>query len=504
MISLVFALSFSFAACLVLTPMARSLGARYGLVDLPDGQRKLHRKPIPVAGGPAVLLAGALAVAAAYLVFNGLREDLREHSQLLLGLLCSASVLCVCGMVDDSRGLRGRYKLLAQCVSVAILMAFGVSVRFIRLFGWDIDLGPFATPFTGFLLLGAINSLNLIDGMDGLLSSVGAINCLALAAMAYLTGKWCEATVALALAGALLGFLCYNFPPASIFLGDSGSMVVGLVLGALAIQGSFKASATVTLATPLVLLALPIFDTTAAIVRRMLTGRSIFTTDRGHVHHCLLQRGLSVRCSLLLLLFVCLVLSGGGYASVAFNNEFIAVATGLAVVGTLIATKLFGYAEAVLIKERLTDLGSALITSSEIRQVEVHLQGSAAWQELWNNLKERAVELKLVHLRLDVNAPAIHENYHARWDRRGEDVGESPTLWRLQMPLAADGQSLGCLEIYGQRDHEPMWQRIAKLWELADTSTTCLLAKGPVARDQVFRRRELVPPLMTPVSGGTV
>src|SRR5204863_5259620 len=130
---------------------------------------------------------------------------------------------------------------------------------------------------------------------DGLLSSVGLIICLAMGSMAFLTGSWATACVAMALAGAMLGFLRYNFPPASIFMGDCGSMLVGLVVGVLAIQGSLKGPATAALAAPLALLTIPIFDTLAAIVRRKMTGRSVYATDRGHLHDCMLQRGLTAR-----------------------------------------------------------------------------------------------------------------------------------------------------------------------------------------------------------------
>src|SRR5262245_26371483 len=128
----------------------------------------------------------------------------------------------------------------------------------------------------------------MLDGMDGLLGVISLILSLPMAAMVVLAHRWPAAPVAHALAGALLGFLFYTFPPASIFLGDTGSMLVGLVIGVLAIQTSLKSPATLVLATPVALLAIPILDTTAAIVRRKLTGRSVYTTDRCHLHHCLL------------------------------------------------------------------------------------------------------------------------------------------------------------------------------------------------------------------------
>src|SRR5205085_2901248 len=154
--------------------------------------------------------------------------------------------------------------------AVAIVMGFGLQIKSIGLLGMHVDLGLLAAPFTVFWLLGAINSLNLIDGMDGLLGSIGVIVTLSMAVMALLVGQWLAACVAAALAGALLGFLCFNFPPAAIFMGDCGSMLVGLVVGVLAIQSSLKGPATVALAGPLALLVIPIFDTSAAIVRRKL------------------------------------------------------------------------------------------------------------------------------------------------------------------------------------------------------------------------------------------
>src|SRR5262249_12135905 len=271
-----------------------------------------------------------------------------------------AVLICAVGVVDDFVGLRGRHKLLGQIAAALTVIGFGVCVRRVQVFGWEIELGLLAVPFTLCWLLGAVNSLNLIDGMDGLLGSLGVIVSLTLAAVAALAGQWLAAVVAVALAGALVGFLRYNLPPASIFLGDGGSMVIGLVLGTLAIQGSLKAPATVVLSAPVVLLTLPLFDTTAAVVRRKLTGRSIYTTDRGHLHHCLQRRGLS-RPGVLVLVGACCLLTGGAVvASRAFDIEWVAIVTALSVVGTLIVTRLFGHAEAVLVKERLAAVVASL------------------------------------------------------------------------------------------------------------------------------------------------
>jgi UDP-GlcNAc:undecaprenyl-phosphate GlcNAc-1-phosphate transferase len=349
-------------------------------------------------------------------------------------------------------------------------------------FGFEFDLGLLAVPFTLLWLLAAVNSLNLLDGMDGLLGSIGVIVSLTLAALAALTGGGATVVVAVALAGALLGFLRYNLPPASIFLGDCGSMVVGLVLGTLAIHGSLKAPATIVLAAPTVLLTLPLFDTAAAIVRRKLTGRSIYTTDRGHLHHCLLRRGLSRAGVLLLVSGFCLVTGCGVLASRAFNNDLFAVLTGAAVVGILVVTRLFGHAEALLIKVRLVGLGSSLLRPRDgrpVHQQEVRLQGTVDWTRLWARLTAEAARRNLRELRLDVNAPAMHEGYHARWDRFDPE-SEHITEWRAEIPLSLHGHDVGRVAIAGPDDGEPAWVKLAAFSALVE-GFTAELTPAPVA-----------------------
>jgi UDP-GlcNAc:undecaprenyl-phosphate/decaprenyl-phosphate GlcNAc-1-phosphate transferase len=461
-------LAVSFVLSLALLPLAKILARWCGLVDRPDGRRKIHGGAIPLAGGPVILVATSLAVVAALLFPFPFGNVAGSDDFSLLGLLCGSLAIATLGVLDDRYALRGRHKLFGQIFAAGIVIASGVLVREVQLFGFHLELGPLAVPFTLFLLLGAINSLNLIDGMDGLLGSVGLILSLALAAMAALAGHGCAAVVAVALAGALLGFLPFNLPPASVFLGDSGSMVVGLVLGTLAIQSSLKTPATIALATPVALLTLPIFDTTAAILRRKLTGRSLFATDRGHLHHCLLRKGLSTWGALLLICFFSLVVGSGVLASRAFNNDWIALLTALTVISILVTTRLFGHAELMLVKERLLSLGLWYFQGEAgPRQIAVRLQGSAEWKELWVRLIEHAETRQLLHLRLDVNAPALHEGFHARWDR-GLEEAEPLNRWRMEMPLTANGVVLGRLDLAGEQGEEPAWRQVAAVTRIMD------------------------------------
>lgn len=460
----------SLGVCLALTPVVRDLAAWGGLVDRPDRRRKLHSRPTPVGGGVAVLLAGVAGVSAAFLVDNPWREQLRDQARPLLGLLVAAVVIAGVGLLDDWGVLRGRHKVLGQVVAIGILMTSGLVVRGVQLFGWQLDLGLLAVPFTAFLLLGSINSLNLLDGMDGLLSTVGLIVVLAMAAMAVLGGKGMAACVAVALAGGLLGFLRYNRPPASIFLGDTGSMLIGLTVGVLAIQSSLKGPAMVALAAPLACLTIPIADSLAAILRRKLTGRSIMTTDRGHLHHCLLRRGLSAWGVLGWVSVLCLLAVVGALACTAFNNELFALLSAASVVGILVGVRLFGHAEFLLVRQR----GAAFFASflrfrSPGKPVEsaIRLQGSADWKRAWSAVTACAGALNLRSLCLDVNAPALHEDYHARWSCRREQ-GENPGLWSAEIPLMVGGQAAGRVEVTGHRDDQPVWEKIAILTKLVE------------------------------------
>jgi len=468
MLPLLVILGISFLVSCILTPVARNLSGRCGLVDCPDTHRKMHAKPVPVAGGIAVLASTCLVLAGTLLIPGPLQESLGDCSSLLLGLFLAALFLCALGVLDDCHGLRGRHKLFGQIVAVGIVIAFDVQVHNIQVFGWNIELGLLAIPFTFFWLLGAVNSLNLIDGMDGLLGSVGAIISVAMALMAILSGHWAAACVAMALAGAVLGFLRYNLPPATIFLGDAGSMVIGLVVGVLGIQSALKGPATIALVAPLAMLTIPILDTAAAVVRRKLTGRSIYTTDRGHLHHCLQHRGLSTWFTLLVISFFCLLSVLGALASLALKNELVAVLTVFAVITILVMTRLFGYAELLLIKKRLIQSVIGFMPGAAragVRHLEMHLQGTTAWTRLLHRLTSPALDLNLQTVCLDVNAPALHEEYHAQWDRTEEPL-QGACLWYADLPLVINGRNLGRLKVAGYPDTEDIAGKIATLTRL--------------------------------------
>lgn len=280
----------AFLAALVvtygLTPLARRLALHYDVLDVPD-ERKVHEGRIPRLGGVAIYVGFIVASILAM-----------ERSVFWAGLLVSGSVVFLLGLVDDIRGIRAQYKLLGQIAAAMCAVAFGIRVEFLsNPFDGLIVLGNLAVPVTVLWIVGVTNALNLIDGLDGLAAGTAAIASLTIALVSWLEGQPEVAKGALILAGCALGFLRYNFHPASIFMGDSGSMFLGLALAVLSVQGLAKSAAFVSLFVPAVILGLPLLDTFMAIWRRFGRGESVFCPDKQHLHHCLLDLGLSQRQS---------------------------------------------------------------------------------------------------------------------------------------------------------------------------------------------------------------
>jgi UDP-GlcNAc:undecaprenyl-phosphate/decaprenyl-phosphate GlcNAc-1-phosphate transferase len=489
------AMGLAFLLSLALTPLLRDLAGRVGLVDGPDGRRKHQQRPIPRAGGIAIFIATIGAIfGASQIGFKELNEQFQRTS-LLWSLLGAAAVIVIVGLIDDYRGLRGRHKLIGQFCAVSVLVFSGdLSISEVSLFGQHLYVGAFGLVLTYAWMIGIINAINLIDGMDGLLGLIGAIVCMTLAVIAMYSGNLYAAVVAVALAGSIIGFLCFNLPPASVYLGDCGSMLIGLVVGALSIQGKLKGGAAMALAAPIAVLILPILDTTAAIARRKLTGRSIYTTDRGHLHHCLLSSGMNRSVVLILVGVFGLITSAGAVATIVLHNDLYAVAAALVVVVLLIATRLFGYAELVLAKEKVRALFLLLWNgnhSDRSHQTKVRLQGSVQWQGIWDDLTTAAMENNLRSLCLNVNAPALNEGYHAQWNRFSSAVSdEEASDWSADVPICLGGRVIGRLSAVGMFDVEPTWVKLQHLAEIVQrteqqvellTETHAVQSRAPAA-----------------------
>ncbi|HET6497586.1 MAG TPA: MraY family glycosyltransferase [Coriobacteriia bacterium] len=299
-----------------LTPFVRRFSLGAGVVDRPE-DRKVHTSEVPRLGGVAI--AGGLFAAAALQVAGevllGWRPALTAGGPQVIGCLAGMAVVFVTGLVDDVRGLSPGQKLVGQIAAAAVVIASGVRIDFVgNPFGGLLMLGLLSIPVTAVYIVAFTNVVNLIDGLDGLAAGVSAIGAVTMLVLALQGNQFAAAALAAALIGACLGFLRYNFHPASIFMGDSGSMLLGFTLAAISLLGVMKSVAAIALLVPLLILGVPIFDTASAIIRRVRHKRPIQEADRGHIHHRLLGRGFDQRQTVLIIYVWSVALGVGAYA----------------------------------------------------------------------------------------------------------------------------------------------------------------------------------------------
>lgn len=301
-----YSLTLALASCAValgLTPLVMLLARRVGALDRP-GPRRIHREPVPTLGGLAIATA-VLGVAWVARLLPGPAAQLDPRP--LIGLTCAAIPILALGVVDDLRHVGPWVKLLVQACAALTLTLFGYGVpQLTNPFGGPIALGWLSLPLTVLWVLVVTNAINLIDGLDGLSSGVVGIA----AASMWIVGRTHEdfyvMFVAALLIGATAGFLCWNFPPAKVFMGDTGSQFLGLTLAAVSLLENRKGTAAVTLLLPLVAMGVPLADSTLAFARRLIQRRPVFRGDTGHIHHRLLGLGLSARGALAVLWGLCL------------------------------------------------------------------------------------------------------------------------------------------------------------------------------------------------------
>ncbi len=275
------------------TPVVKRWALQLGIVDRPGDGRKIHKEPIPYLGGFAIYLGFCASV----LYFLGLDDP------QVAGILFGATGLMLLGVMDDKMGMLARYKLLGQIAVIGVVvMVFDVRIWWLtNPFNGMIYLNGWSIPLTIAWIVLVVNTMNLIDGLDGLAAGVSSIAAATLFLLAYRAGQVQVAVITAALIGSSLGFLRYNFNPARIFMGDSGSMLLGFVLAAVSVEGALKSVATIALIVPILALGLPFFDTFFAIIRRLRSGRPIYEADRNHLHHRLMDLGLSQRRVVVLL-----------------------------------------------------------------------------------------------------------------------------------------------------------------------------------------------------------
>ncbi len=304
----------AFVLALIFTPVAIKLAPRIGAVDIPKDGRRMHTKAMPRFGGLAIF-AGTIASLAIY----------GNDDEKIIPVIIGGTIIYILGVVDDLKNLNAKVKFAVQLL-VAILMYYmGLRIKFITNY-----FGEGALHFgevmcfvvTVLWIVGITNTINLIDGLDGLAAGIAAISSLSIAYVAYIHGDTYGMMIVclamLALAGACLGFLPFNFYPAKIFMGDGGSLFLGFMIAVLSVVGPLKRSTMVAVVVPVIVLGIPIFDTFFAILRRIVNRRPIMEADKGHLHHRLMDSGYGQRRAVLMLYGISAIM---GMAAVLISRE---------------------------------------------------------------------------------------------------------------------------------------------------------------------------------------
>lgn len=280
----------SFITVLVITPFVIKLAVKIGAVDRPNG-RKVHTKVMPRLGGLAIFIG----VAVGYFVGGVYKEQ-------VTGMTVGAIIIVLVGMLDDLYELSPKVKLAGQLLAAFVVVASGLKVDLLTVpFIGTFDLGLWSYPITIFWIVAITNAINLIDGLDGLSAGISAIGIAAIAVMAGMAGKMLIFTLCLILLGSVIAFLFYNFHPAKIFMGDTGALFLGYAISVLSVLGLYKSVTLFSFVVPVIILGVPIFDTTFAIIRRIVNKRPISAPDKLHLHHRLLALGFSHRNTVLLI-----------------------------------------------------------------------------------------------------------------------------------------------------------------------------------------------------------
>lgn len=306
-----------FLATCAFVPLSIKISEFVGAFDKPN-KRKIHKKPIPTLGGLAIFFGFLLG----YMFFA-------KQSTLMLSILIASFIIVVTGFIDDIKPMRAKYKFIIQLVVASIIAFYGhLQINEISVLGLNFFLGNIWGPIVTILFIVAIiNAINLIDGLDGLAGSISVIYFATIAVLALILNKFggLDIMLSIIMFGSTLGFLIFNFPPAKVFMGDTGSTFLGLMISIIALLG-FKNVTLTSLIVPLLILAIPILDTVFAIIRRKLKGESIAHADKEHLHHQLLKLTSSPLKTLLIICFINILFSAASiFYALDFTNEMMVV-----------------------------------------------------------------------------------------------------------------------------------------------------------------------------------
>jgi UDP-GlcNAc:undecaprenyl-phosphate/decaprenyl-phosphate GlcNAc-1-phosphate transferase len=440
---------FALAALLtvLVTPLIERVGRRLSAYGGPREDRDARR--IPRLGGLAIFAATLAAWGVLLLIPNTVRTTFWTHGSVLIIMLVPATLVLVLGMADDLVGATPWQKLMVEVLAAALVWWAGFRIGHLPLLGYNLH-SVVSFVATVLWIVAVTNSLNLIDGLDGLAAGISLFVTLSVFFVSLLQENIFVCTLTITLAGALLGFLKFNFSPAKIFLGDTGSLFLGFLLAVLAIYTSQKSSTLLAIAVPFVAFGLPLFETALSVVRRFLSGRPVFVADLDHIHHRLVQRGLTPRVAVLLLYAFGALFSLGSLLVLRSSTSIIALVCVLAGVFAWFMTSQLQYEELselnVYVARAMNSQRRVLANQIRIRKASRLLEESSSLEECWGRLTEALDALDFDRAACRLSAwPAGTAPTLPVWERLG---GVKPDdCWSVSIPLRSGDRTLGVLEL---------------------------------------------------------
>jgi len=396
MTTILFTFIVAFVFALVLTPVAKWLGVRFGAVDIPSA-RKVHTRVIPRSGGLAIAVSFFLTIIACTFLMTDVSNRLFWNEPRAFGVLGGIVIFAV-GFFDDFHRLGPRIKFLFQILAASLAFYGGIRIEVVTVGGVGLYFGIFSYFITVFWFLLFINAVNLIDGLDGLAAGVAFFTSTVMVILAFMQDNYLAVLEFAALSGVLLGFLRYNFNPATVFMGDGGSYFIGYTIAALAIMESIKSQVGATLLIPLVALGVPIFDTILSPLRRWVRGRQMFRPDKRHIHHSLLKMGFSSRKAVLIIYCISCALCVLAIILITLRNEMVSLLLVVLGAGVLIIVRKMGYLEYFAVDKvygwfrDMSDVAGLTQGRRTFLSLQIEISNSRNLESLWGNVC-RALEI---------------------------------------------------------------------------------------------------------------
>ncbi len=494
-------LTLSFLSAVLVTPRVRKLAHRFGWLDRPN-PRKVHTVPTPRLGGVAIIISFAIALPPLFIIHNQITDGLRRQWPQLESIAAALGVIFILGVIDDIVGVPPYIRLLVEAGCGLWIFFHGVSIgRIANPVGHLWLVGIWSLPLTVIWLVGITNAFNLVDGIDGLAAGVALFAIFALALVSVLVGNLALIALLAALAGATAGFLLFNFQPATIFLGDSGSLVLGFALASLSVLWGQKSSLAVAVVGPILIFGFPILDTGLAITRRFFSGAPVMASDREHIHHQLLRLGLSPRRVVLILYtacFVCSVITLLLVHAQAGAALFILVA---AFAGAWLVISGLGYHEIgeinLTLRRGLLEQRGIIRQRVQLRKATEVIENANDLSELWNSIQEVArlfdfdyAELVLTEELQAGNPPRktsldADSGWATYWQNRsGNRSGVQPEkYWKVELPYHCNSGGVGRVVLARALDKEELHLRMDPFVRLLSSSITRGVARLQAKQD---------------------